>query len=138
MKKNRLITVSTAVLFTLLVAAGCGSNSAKAENPPVNEPAAPHEGSAEVSYTDGTYEGSSNAGIHPGLEVSVVVKDGKIAAVNVTKQNETEGVGSIALEKLPALIVEAQSTEVDSVSGATLSSTALKEAVDKALAQAKP
>ena len=61
----------------------------------------------------------------------------KIAAIDIVQQQETAGVGSLALEALPARIIEAQSTEVDAVAGATVSSTALKDAVNNALAQVK-
>lgn len=90
-----------------------------------------------TSYKDGTYEGTSDAGMHPGLKVSVVVKDGKIAEVSVLEHGETEGVGTKAVEQLPAKIIEAQSTDVEPVSGASMSSKAIKEAVDQALSQAK-
>ena len=71
------------------------------------------------------------------LAVKVKMEGGKIAAIDIVQQQETAGVGSKALETLPALIIEAQSTEVDAVAGATVSSTALKDAVNNALAQAK-
>ena len=66
-----------------------------------------------------------------------LVEGGKIAAIDIVQQQETAGVGSLALDALPARIIEAQSTEVDAVAGATVSSTALKDAVNNALAQVK-
>ena len=144
MKKNQLVIILSAVLLALAIATGCSSTTATAETPAANKPPAAsnespakNEGLAAGIYIDGIYEGSSDAGIHPGLKVSVVVENGKITEVNVVEHNETIGIGTAALEKLPTLIVEAQSGEVDSVTGATLSSTAIKEAVDKALVQAK-
>ncbi|AFL99047.1 hypothetical protein Desde_0596 [Desulfitobacterium dehalogenans ATCC 51507] len=143
MRKNKYVLILSLSLV-LVIAAGCSSSPAAADKPAENgsaavskESPAANEGPAAVSYKDGTYEGTSDAGIHPGLKVSVVVKDGKIAEVNVVEHQETDGIGSIAIEKLPSLIVEAQSTEVDSVTGASLSSGAIKEAVNKALEQAK-
>ncbi|HHY27239.1 MAG TPA: FMN-binding protein [Desulfitobacterium dehalogenans] len=129
MRKNKYVLILS-LFLVLVIAAGCSSSPAAADKPAEN-------GSAAVSYKDGTYEGTSDAGIHPGLKVSVVVKDGKIAEVNVVEHQETDGIGSIAIEKLPSQIIEAQSTEVDSVTGASLSSGAIKEAVNKALDQAK-
>ena len=61
----------------------------------------------------------------------------KIAAIDVVQQQETAGVGSKALDALPAAIIEAQSTDVDVVAGATVSSNAIKDAVEQALAQVK-
>ncbi|BBF45441.1 fumarate reductase flavoprotein subunit [Lachnospiraceae bacterium KM106-2] len=90
-----------------------------------------------ASYTDGTYTGTSDKGQHAGLKVEVTVKDSKIAEVKVTENQETEGIGSKAIDELPSKIVEKQSTDVDAVSGATKTSDAIKEAVDNALAEAK-
>ncbi|CDX04475.1 hypothetical protein DesLBE_2245 [Desulfitobacterium sp. LBE] len=88
-------------------------------------------------YKDGTYEGVSPNGIHGEIAVVVEIVDGKITDVKVTSHGETEGIGSLAVEQLPGKIVEAQSTEVDGVSGASVSSAALKEAVNDALTKAK-
>lgn len=74
-----------------------------------------------------------------GMSGDVVVKvtmDGDtITAVEVIKHGETEGIGDKAIAVVPGAIVEAQSSEVDSVSGATVTSkaimTAVKEAVGK-------
>ena len=87
---------------------------------------------AQTLPADGTYTGSAN-GMGGALEVSVTVEGGKITAVDVLSHQETPGISDPALEKLPAAIVEAQSTEVDGVAGATLTSNAIKGAVDAAL-----
>ena len=85
---------------------------------------------------DGTYTGEA-AGMSPGLKVSVVVADGKISSVDVTEHAETEGYSEPALEQIPGAIVEKNSTDVDAVSGATVTSNAIKEAVNQALEGAK-
>ncbi len=87
-----------------------------------------------VTYADGTYEGSSDAGMHPGLKVSVVVTDGKISDVKVIAHDETPGISDPAISGVPAAIVESGSPVVDVVSGATYTSTAIIEAVQNALA----
>ena len=56
--------------------------------------------------------------------------------INILEQNETPGIGSVAVEKLPAAIVEANSIAVDSISGATVTSTAIKTAITEALTAA--
>ena len=81
---------------------------------------------------DGVYTGSAN-GMGGALEVSVTVEGGKLTSVEVLSHKETPGISDPALEKLPAAIVEAQSTEVDGVAGATITSGAIKEAVAAAL-----
>ena len=69
------------------------------------------------------------------VEVEVVADAGTIYSVTVTKNNETPGIGSIAVEQLPGKIVEAQSVEVDGVAGATMTSRAIKQAVAECLEQ---
>ncbi|WMJ78940.1 MULTISPECIES: FMN-binding protein [unclassified Sedimentibacter] len=70
-----------------------------------------------------------------GGEVSVTVKvsGDDIMSVEAVGEKETQGVGSNALDQLPAKIEEADSTDVESISGATVTSDAIKEAVDNAL-----
>ena len=84
---------------------------------------------------DGVYTGSG-AGRNGDVTVSVTVTDGKIADVEVTAHSETAGIADPAIEKLPQMIVAAQSTQIDGISGATLTSDAVKEAVNDAIRQA--
>ncbi len=137
---SALASFAGVILSVVFLVTGCGSQAADIQSPETQSPGtqSPDTQPADTSaYKDGTYQGSSDKGVHPGLKVEVAVKDGKIAEVNVVENNETVGVGSIAVEQLPGKIVEAQSTDVDSISGASLSSAAIKEAVDIALEHAK-
>lgn len=93
-------------------------------------------GEKAPAYKDGTYEGTGK-GMNGDIAVSVEVKDGKISAVNVLSHNESEGISDPAIEEVPASIVEKNSTEVESVSGATNTSNGIKEAVNNALEGAK-
>ena len=68
--------------------------------------------------------------------VEVVADASGIYSVEVTENNETQGIGSIAVAELPAKIVEAQSVEIDGIAGATMTSNAIKTAVAAALAEA--
>ena len=86
-------------------------------------------------YKAGTYTGKSE-GYHGEMTVEVTLDDSSIAEIKVLSHGETEGVGTVALEKLPAVIVEKQSLAVDTVSGCTVSSKALIEAVKVALTAA--
>ena len=89
--------------------------------------------SADGEYADGTYE-ASGKGIGGDVPVTVTVKDGKVAEVTVGDNSETQGIGSNAIEQLPALIVEAGGTEgVEGGSGATVTSNAILDAVETAL-----
>ncbi len=88
------------------------------------------------TVADGTYEGSAK-GIGGDVPVTVTVSGGKITDVTVGENSETQGIGSKAIEQLPALIVAANGTEgVDAVSGASVTSKAIFDAVNAALASA--
>lgn len=69
------------------------------------------------------------------LTVKVTLDGDAIAAVEILSHNETAGIADAALEQVPAAIVEANSADVDGVSGATMTSNAIKDAVKDALAQ---
>lgn len=88
------------------------------------------------TYKDGKY--SANAqGMGGSFEVTVTISGGKIAAVDVGGNQETAGIGDKAFEQLTKQIVYMNSTTgVDAISGATISSNALLNAVDDCLKQA--
>ena len=65
------------------------------------------------------------------------IEGGKITSVTTPEQAETAGLGDVAMEKVCAAIVEANSAEVDTVSGATNSSNAVIKGVTECLDQAK-
>lgn len=69
------------------------------------------------------------------LRVSVQMNGSDITSVEVTQHSETSGVGTRAIEALPDAIVQADSVQVDSVSGATVTSEAIKAAVAQAIGQ---
>ena len=85
---------------------------------------------------DGTYTGVGK-GMNGDVTVEVTVKDSKIAEVVVTDHKESEGISDPAIEQIPTRIVEEQSTSVDAVSNATVTSNAIMAAVQNALEQAK-
>ena len=91
---------------------------------------------AIAEIADGTYTGIG-AGMHSAIKVEVVVEGGKIAKVTILEQDETVGIADPAFEQIPAAIVAANSTEVDVVAHATLTSNGIIEAVNNALAQVK-
>ena len=67
------------------------------------------------------------------LKVSVTMSGDDITKVKVTEHHETQGVGTRAIDALPAAIEKADSINVDSISGATVTSNAIKEAVSQAI-----
>ena len=79
---------------------------------------------------------ASAQGIFSEVKVEVVADENGIYDVKVVEHGETEGIGSVAAEELPAKIVAAQSTDIDGMAGATMTSNAIKTAVASALAEA--
>ena len=93
------------------------------------------EDSKNGSYKDGTYTGEADGFGGTGA-VEVTVKDGKIEAVEVTSAEKEDGAYLAMAEDIIPKIIEAQSAEVDTISGATFSSTGIKDATEQALEQA--
>ena len=91
----------------------------------------------ETETKENEYIGVGEGGMGGDVTVKVTMDGDKIASVEVIDHKETEGISDPAIEGIPAAIVEAQSTEVDNVSGATMTSTAIKNAVNDALSQIK-
>lgn len=98
-------------------------------------------GSSNAKGSNGAGSGSS-AGIGSGMgkhgqfDVEVMVTDGNLDRITVLNSRETPGMGDVAMEELTQLIVDNQTLNVDTVSGATLSSMAFIGAVSDALDQA--
>ena len=89
-----------------------------------------------ADYVDGTYMASGN-GMGGDVPVTVTISNSVIASVEVGDNAETQGIGSKAVDQLPAKIVEAGGVEgVDALSGATITSKAIFSAVEDCLAQA--
>lgn len=87
---------------------------------------------AVTTYKDGVYEASAQGKMGP-VKVKVVVEGGRIKSVEVVEHNETPFLSDAAISEVPAAIVAAQSADVDSVTGATITSNAIKAAVKEAL-----
>lgn len=80
----------------------------------------------------GTYTGvgDSEIGGKGAIEVSVTVdENGVVTDIQVTKNGDTAGIADAAVEAMPSRIMAAQSANVDGVSGATMTSEAIKMAV---------
>lgn len=72
------------------------------------------------------------------LKVRVTVDGDKLTRVEVTSHHETQGVGTRAIDALPEAMASAGTWDVDTVSGATVTSNAIKEAVRMALGEDVP
>lgn len=80
-----------------------------------------------------TYEASTQ-GFGGEVKVTLTIENGVLTAVSAEGANETEGIGSRAIELMPAAMLATNSVDVDSVAGATVTSTAVLEAAKAALA----
>ena len=123
MKKRILAGVMG--LAMLLTACGGGASSSTAASTPASSAA------SSAAAVSGTFEGSS-VGMQGTVTVSMTVEDGKITAVELTECHETPSIASVAMERLPQLMVEHQTTTLDNVTGATLASGAIMRAATAA------
>ena len=92
-------------------------------------------GLAETPWTPGTYTGSAE-GMYSTVTVAVTLDETSMTDVSVVEQNDTLQIAAAAATEMPANMVAAQSVNVDSVSGATMTSYAIRTAVKDALTQA--
>ncbi|OON86698.1 hypothetical protein BXO88_06815 [Oribacterium sp. C9] len=139
MNKSMLRTVA---VMSALSITGCGASSVPVATTAAAEASseAATTAAAETvestgTLTDGTYTASAK-GMDGDITAEVVVKDGKIAEINYTEQDETAGVGDKALKLMADAIIEHQSLGVDAISGATVSSSAVRMLVSDAVEQA--
>lgn len=92
---------------------------------------------ADAIYKDGAYTASAT-GYSGGLKVKVIIKNDRIESIEIISHNEVgKQYYEEALEKIPQVIIDAQSTEVEAITGATKTSKGVIKAVSKALEEAK-
>ena len=88
-----------------------------------------------AALADGTYTATVD-GQEGAMTVETIIADGKISAVTIIEQHETESIAAAALESLPQAIVADHSVNIDTVSGATLTSNRILDAVTQCLTEA--
>jgi len=86
------------------------------------------------TFRDGTWTGSGEGRNGP-VEVSVTIKDGEVCAAELLSEQETEGIGKPAIQPILEQFLQSggDTDDVDSVSGATVTSDGLLDALDAAL-----
>lgn len=89
----------------------------------------------DTGLKDGEYV-TTGRGHENYLHVCTTIQDGKIADVEVLTHDETIGIGTFAVERMPGMIVETQNTAVDTISGCTITSFAIRSAVEQAVEMA--
>ena len=88
-----------------------------------------------TNYKDGTYTGEAD-GFGGTIQVEVKIEKSKIAEINVISAEKEDGAYlSMAKENIPKNI-DAQRADIDTISGATFSSTGIKNASEQALEKA--
>ena len=93
-------------------------------------------GDTAGSYKDGSYEGTAT-GFGGDITVEVTVDGGKITAVDIVSAEKEDGAYLTMAEDIIPKIIDAQTSEVDTISGATFSSTGIKNATAQALESAQ-
>ncbi len=136
MKKK--ILLSTVCAMTAVSVTACSnSSSTSATTAAADASKAPESTqAAESLYTAGSYS-ASEQGFGGPVTVTLTVDDSKITDVKIEGGDETPNVGGAAFETLQKSVLDAQSGEIDAVSGATITSDAVKKAVADAISQAK-
>ena len=119
-KKSVSALAMAAIIAVSLFGYGCGAKSASTSS------------DAGVS---GDFTGTAK-GFGGDVSVTLTLTDSVITGCTAEGKDETEGVGSQAIAKMPGEIAESGSIAVDGVSGATITSTAIKEAAAAALTAA--
>ena len=94
-----------------------------------------NESSGANKYKDGTYEGEAD-GFGGTISVEVKVEKHKISEINIVSAEKEDGAYLAMAEDIIPTIIDAQSADVDTVSGATFSSTGIKNATEEALKKA--
>ena len=89
----------------------------------------------ETKYTPGTYSATAK-GIASDVKVTMEFSETEILSVKIDASGETPELGGAAAPKLEQAILDAQGLEVDAVSGATVTSDAVKKAVADCISQA--
>ncbi len=87
-------------------------------------------------YNAGVYEGNSE-GYYSNIHVSVTVDEYRIVEIHILDHQEIKILADIVFDELPPRIIKKNSSEVDSISGATYTSQSLLRAVEEALEKAR-
>lgn len=110
------------VTASVLAACNAGSSSSTAAS------------AGEAIYTPGTYTGTAT-GIGE-VKVTMTFSETAITDVVIDASNETESIGGVAAPTLKDALMAAQSTEIDNISGATITTNAVKKAAASCIEQA--
>lgn len=121
--RNKFVTMTCIFMVIALLLAACTKDNSN--NLPAAEPQETEQGSTSATVTEEGFGGE--------VSVKLTVENNKITALEITADKETPDVGGAAAKKLQEQILAQQNVNVDAVSGATKTSTAVLKAVQSAL-----
>ncbi|RKI39297.1 FMN-binding protein [bacterium D16-51] len=123
-KKSRMVLILAGFACIL---SGCSGSGTDAGNE--------YEIAEAGTWEDGIYSEMAE-GKKGKFEVTVKIQDGSIESVMIGDNEETPDKGGVAIEQLPDEMIKEQTYQVDAVSGATVTSDGIKDAVAKCLEKA--
>jgi len=142
MKRIKLQALCAAIAVAVaLTAMACRGEARTTQQPagiiqaPVVVAAAP-AAAGGTGLANGVFSGVGGGGFGGSIYVAVSIADNTIVAVEITAHNETPRFADPVFEQLIPTVLERQSTNVDTVTGATMTSVALLAAVQDALQKA--
>ena len=135
MRFHKWLVLLVALMLLVTLSVGCADTgqepAGESETEGTAEPAGESEDpSAEEQKLQGEGQGFGGS-----IKVEVTMVDDEITAIEILEHEETEGVSDPAIEQIPDAIIAAQSPEVDAVTGATMTSNGIMEAVANAINQ---
>lgn len=129
-------TVTSNAIITAVEEAIAQASGQSTENSDENETETPEESkpveAPSYSFNAGTYEVTTD-GLNGKVTLEVVLDDTSITSISVKEHSETAGLGDKAMDEVINEILSTQSTSVDTVAGATISSNAVINAVNEVI-----
>ena len=109
------------------------------DDPWAQEASSDARAKAEGTLADGVYTGEGK-GMEGPITVTLLVQDNRISCLETTQEGESQSRGgyeAIRDGKFATMIEAAQGSDIDAVSGATITTAGVKQAVEDALSQAE-
>ena len=140
-------TIAAFAIYAILSRGGPAAPAAASATPPSSiTPSASRQSSAGAAagsggYNNGSYTGSKADLVYGTVQVKAVIQGGRLTDVQFVSQptgrRQSEYINSQATPLLRQEAIQAQSANVQAVSGATLTSGAFVQSLQSALSQAK-
>jgi fumarate reductase flavoprotein subunit len=121
-----LFFISFITVVLLFVLGGCDADNSSNSN--IDEPE-PFSGNPSGTGSGSIY------GYGGFVSVDITMVDGWITEVIVTGPNESDGIGKVAVAKAPDIIKQKNSVDIDTLAGASVTTTAIQKAGQQAIAE---